>query len=124
VELHDGGRQQRRQEEAVTLIPTADSYVSSGAAGSNYGGGTVLDVDGSPVNIGYLKFNLAPYAGRSVNSASLQLRVSSSGSVGQQNVKLVTDDSCDLSVGLDSSSDGVDIASRETGTTAPRLQNS
>jgi hypothetical protein len=152
--------------ETVTLTATADSYVSSGSTGSNYGSSTLLDVDGSPVIISYLKFDLSAYAGRSITGASLQLRVTSSGSVGTQNVKLVTNDSWTetgvtynnkpalstvlgtlgptskntsytvplsttgiagelggpLSLGLDStSSDGVDLASRETGTTAPKL---
>jgi hypothetical protein len=78
--------------ETVTLTATADSYVSSGAAGTNYGTGTVLSVDNSPVEATYLKFDLSAYAGRTLESATLQLRSAGSGSTGTQNVKLVAND--------------------------------
>ena len=78
--------------ETVTLTATADSYVSSGAAGTNYGTSTVLGVDNSPVEATYLKFDLSAYAGRTLESATLQLRSAGSGSTGTQNVKLVADD--------------------------------
>jgi len=150
---------------SVTLTATADSYVSSGTATSNFGSSTVLNVDASPANISYLKFDLTPYAGRTITGATLQLRCTTSGSTGTQNVKLVADDAWtelgvtygsrpalgtlvgrlgpaaastsyevsldssalqaelggQLSLGLDSSSsDGVDLGSRES-TTPPKL---
>ncbi|WP_308216195.1 CBM96 family carbohydrate-binding protein [Pseudarthrobacter raffinosi] len=153
--------------ETVTLTATADSYVSSGAAGTNYGTSTLLGVDKSPVEVTYLKFDLSAYAGRALESATLQLRSAGSGSKGTQNVKLVADDSWteggitysirpalgtsigtlgptttntnynipltlsgltgelgqQLSLGMDStSSDGLDLNSKEAGSTvAPRL---
>ena len=79
--------------ETVTLTATADSYVTSGAAGTNFGTSTMLGVDNSPVEATYLKFDLSAYAGRTLESATLQLRSAGSGSTGTQNVKLVADDS-------------------------------
>ena len=49
--------------ETVTLTATADSYVSSGAAGTNFGTSVMLGVDNSPVEATYLKFDLSAYAG-------------------------------------------------------------
>ncbi|PNI08974.1 hypothetical protein CXX84_09470 [Arthrobacter sp. AFG7.2] len=79
--------------ETVTLTATADSWVAGGAAATNYGTATTLSVDNSPVELAYLKFDLSTYAGRTVESAILQLRSAGSGSAGKQNVKLVADDS-------------------------------
>ncbi|MHA7178938.1 CBM96 family carbohydrate-binding protein [Arthrobacter sp. MDB2-24] len=77
----------------VTLTAAADSYVSSGAPGTNYGAGTALWVDGSPLEATYLKFDLSAYAGRAIESATLQLTSAENGSAGKQSVKLVADDS-------------------------------
>ncbi|WP_242703671.1 Ig-like domain-containing protein [Arthrobacter sp. D5-1] len=155
--------------QTVTLTATADSFVSGGSTttGTNYGTRTVLGVDANTVEISYLKFDLSAYAGRTVESATLQLRSAGSGSTGKQNVKLVADDSWteggitytnrpvlgaiigtlgptttntnynvplttsalagelgqQLSLGMDSSStDGVDLNSKEAGSTvAPKL---
>ncbi len=79
--------------ETVTLTATADTYVSSGATGTNYGTSTVLGVDSSTEEISYLKFDLSAYAGRTLESAVLQLRSAGNGSAGKQNVKLVATDS-------------------------------
>ncbi len=79
--------------ETVTLTATADTYVSSGATGTNYGTSTVLGVDSSTQEISYLKFDLSAYAGRTLESAVLQLRSAGNGSAGKQNVKLVATDS-------------------------------
>jgi hypothetical protein len=48
-----------------------------------------LGVDNSPVEATYFKFDLSAYAGRTVQSATLQLRSAGSGSTGTQNVKLL-----------------------------------
>ncbi|MCO4238406.1 DNRLRE domain-containing protein, partial [Pseudarthrobacter sp. MDT3-28] len=79
--------------ETVTLTATADSYVTSAAPGTNNGTSTILGVDNSPVEVTYLKFDLSAYAGRTIQSATLQLRSAGSGSTGTQNIKLVADDS-------------------------------
>jgi hypothetical protein len=153
--------------ETVTLTATADTYVSSGASGTNFGTGTVLGVDSSPVEATYFKFDLSAYAGRTLQSATLQLRSAGSGSTGTQNVKVASDAwsetgitynsgrptlgasigtlgptttnttynvsltasalngelGQELSLGLDSSSsDGLDLNSKEAGSTAaPKL---
>ncbi|MDQ0862473.1 CBM96 family carbohydrate-binding protein [Arthrobacter globiformis] len=79
--------------ETITLTATADSYVSSGTTGTNFGTSTTMRVDNSPVEATYLKFDLSPYAGRTLVSARLQLRSGGNGSTGTQNVKLVASDS-------------------------------
>ena len=79
--------------ETVTVPAQEDSYVASGYPSTNYGSASELGIDGSPIEIGYLKFDLSAYAGRPLQGASLQLRVGSSGSTGTQNVKLVSNDS-------------------------------
>ncbi len=78
--------------ETVTLTATADTYVSSGAATVNFGTAPKLAVDNSPVENAYLKFDLSALAGKTIVSAKLQLRATTSGSTGTQNVRLVTDD--------------------------------
>ncbi|WP_411373986.1 Ig-like domain-containing protein [Arthrobacter sp. MPF02] len=75
----------------VTLTAIADSYVLSGST-SNFGSSTLLAVDGSPVTTTYLKFDLTSYADKTITGATLQLRSSTSGSTGTQNVKHVADD--------------------------------
>ncbi|MHA7239780.1 CBM96 family carbohydrate-binding protein [Arthrobacter sp. TMS1-12-1] len=153
--------------QTVTVPAAADTYVSSGAPTTNFGTSVMLGVDSSPVEASYLKFDLSPYAGRTIESATLQLRSAGSGSTGTQNVKVVATDSWteggitysnrpalgtsigtfgpttvntnysvpltvsgltgelgqQLSLGLDSSSsDGLDLSSREAGSAvAPKL---
>ncbi|PTT68675.1 CBM96 family carbohydrate-binding protein, partial [Arthrobacter sp. HMWF013] len=154
--------------QTVTLPAAADTYVSSAVPTTNHGTGSMLGVDNSPVEVTYLKFDLSAYAGRTLESATLQLRSAGSGSTGTQNVKLVADDNWSetgitynarpalgtssigtlgptttntnysvalnagglagelgqqLSLGMDSSSsDGLDLNSKEAGSTAaPKL---
>ncbi|WP_395399700.1 DNRLRE domain-containing protein [Arthrobacter sp. UC242_113] len=76
--------------QTVTLTATADSYVTSASPTTNFGTSTLLGVDNSPVEVTYLKFDLTPYAGRTVQSATLQLRSAGSGSTGTQNVRVAT----------------------------------
>ncbi|MCZ3388533.1 MAG: Ig-like domain-containing protein [Actinomycetia bacterium] len=78
--------------ETVSLTPTADAYVSSGASSSNFGTQTSLMVDGSPDVKSYLKFDLSSVAGRTIQSASLSVPVTTSGSVGTQSVRLTVKD--------------------------------
>ncbi|WP_181037274.1 phytase [Arthrobacter sp. 4R501] len=78
--------------QTVTLAPTADAYVSSAAATTNYGTAPKLAVDNSPVENAYVKFDLSGLAGKTIVSAKLQLRATTSGSLGTQNVRLVTED--------------------------------
>jgi hypothetical protein len=78
--------------QTVTLTATADSYVTSASPTTNFGTSTLLGVDNSPVEATYLKFDLTPYAGRTLQGATLQLRSAGSGSTGTQNVRVVADD--------------------------------
>ncbi|MCK6209405.1 Ig-like domain-containing protein [Georgenia sp. EYE_87] len=153
--------------ETVTLTPTADAFVRSTTPGANYGASNILSADKAPVDVSYLRFDLRPYAGRTVTSATLQLRVTTSGSTGTQTVKLVPETAwtestltystrpatgttlgslasttrhttyvisltaseltaslgSELTLALNSttSSDGVEVASREQASYAPRL---
>ncbi|MGX9900435.1 CBM96 family carbohydrate-binding protein [Arthrobacter sp. SA17] len=140
--------------------------MSSGTTGTNYGTSTALGVDSSPAEVTYLKFDVSAYAGRTLESATLQLHSAGNASVGKQNVKPVASGSWtegvitygirpglgtsigtlgptttntsynvpltvsglgelgqELNLGLDSvSSDGLDLSSREAGSTvAPKL---
>ncbi|KKR80712.1 MAG: hypothetical protein UU26_C0011G0003 [Candidatus Daviesbacteria bacterium GW2011_GWC1_40_9] len=73
-----------------SLLPTADAEVEKNYPDKNYGSSTALEVDNSPVEISYLKFNLTPFAGKEIVSAKLKLRVRNSSS-GIQYVRLVED---------------------------------
>ncbi|MBI4066825.1 DNRLRE domain-containing protein [Candidatus Gottesmanbacteria bacterium] len=80
--------------EKVVIIPEDDTYVSSDAKSRNFGKSEKIAVDGSPVQIAYLKFNLnnPGLVGRTIISARLKLKVTNE-SEGIQQVKAVTDTS-------------------------------
>jgi hypothetical protein len=78
--------------ETVVLTPTQDSYVSGSFPTTNFGTASTLVVDATPDTKSYLKFDLSPYAGRTIQSASLSFSVGSSGSAGQQPVKIANKD--------------------------------
>ncbi len=73
---------------SVVLYPSADSYVTneSGKTGSNFGSSSTLQVDGSPVQLTYMKFDLTSLATKTVNSAQLMIRVTN-GTGGTENIK-------------------------------------
>jgi phosphodiesterase/alkaline phosphatase D-like protein len=77
----------------VDLAPVADTYVSSSATTTNYGTSSTLMVDGDPKQVTYLKFDLTPYAGRELASASLDLRVTSNATQNKPTLRAVADDS-------------------------------
>jgi len=80
----------------ATVATTADTYVDSGNPTTAWGTSTTAWVDNSPINIGYLKFNLTPYAGKTITGATLTVRTtggSTSGSGGTTTVRQVSDDS-------------------------------
>lgn len=60
----------------VRLYPIADTFVSKSNPNTQFGSRTLLEVDGKPVKISYMKFDLTPLAGRRVLSANLNLRIS------------------------------------------------
>lgn len=74
----------------VSLNPIADATVKAATPDTNYGAVTPHEVDGSPVKIVYMKFDLNFLAGKSVTSAKLRLRVTN-GSDSTQIVKHVED---------------------------------
>ncbi|MGX1163238.1 hypothetical protein RKD54_004147 [Pseudarthrobacter sp. SLBN-100] len=79
--------------ETATLTAIADTYVSSATPDTTLGTSTLLGVDFSPVELTYLKFDLpAAPAGKTLQSATLQLWSAGSGSTGKQNIKLVAND--------------------------------
>jgi len=70
----------------VSINPSEDAYVTASSPTVNYGSATTLMVDNSPINITYMKFNLASLAGKSISSAKLRFKVTSP-SVNTQNIK-------------------------------------
>lgn len=64
-----------------TFTPVADSYVSSARPDANYGGSTILKVDGSPILRGYLRFDVRGLTDP-VKSATLRLHSYSSTGTG------------------------------------------
>lgn len=69
--------------EAQNLVATADAYVDSAAASSNYGTAAFLSTDASPsTTTSYLKFDLSAYAGRTLTGASLKVTNASGTSAG------------------------------------------
>lgn len=78
--------------QTVDLLPVADAYVRSDSATRNYGTAQTLIVDGSPVRIAYLKFDLSAYTGKTITSVKLRIRISGA-SAHNQTVKIVNDTS-------------------------------
>lgn len=60
----------------TTLNPVADSYVQADLPGSNFGTAAAVKVDGSPVTVSYLKFDVQGLTGA---PASATLKVSTAG---------------------------------------------
>jgi parallel beta-helix repeat protein len=65
---------------AVTLLPTADSYVEAASPASNNGAKTQVRADGSPYVASYLAFNVP--VGGTITSATLRIWVNSNHSAG------------------------------------------
>lgn len=82
-----------RAAEIVTLNPTADTYVKSSSAGTNYGTATTMYADGDPKKISYLKFDLTSLAGKTVLSAKLRFKVADDSAKTPQTVVEVSDTS-------------------------------
>jgi hypothetical protein len=75
---------------SVTLSPIADAHVADGSPSVNFGSSATLQVDGVPIEITYMKFDLSSLLGQSIDRARLRIFVTdSSGS--EQAVKLVPD---------------------------------
>jgi hypothetical protein len=67
----------------VSVVPSADSYVSSAATSTNFGTALQLRIDGSPDVRSYLVFDLRSVTGV-VGSATLHVYASSSASLGYE----------------------------------------
>lgn len=63
----------------LVLYPTKDAYVREDSPGSNYGNSAALEVDGSPVKISYLEYDLGLIQ-EGVLSAKIRLRITNSSS--------------------------------------------
>jgi hypothetical protein len=66
---------------AVTFTPMADAYVHSNSPNSNYGFTSTLNVDGSPVKISYLMFDVTGITG-AVQSARIRLNCVNGSAIG------------------------------------------
>lgn len=76
----------------VNLNPVADASVRSGEASTNFGTRTTMEINGSPVNLAYLKFDLSSLAGKTVTSAKLRF-IASTDSISTQSIKEVSNTS-------------------------------
>ena len=75
---------------SIILTPIEDSYVDSGTlANTNYGTSPALALDGSPIKMALMKFDLTSLANRAINSALLKVKITDS-STGPYFVKKVT----------------------------------
>jgi hypothetical protein len=66
----------------LTFTPVADSYVSAGNPGTNYGTAATFRVDDSPIVNSYLRFRVSGLAGQPVNQAHLLIHANSASSNG------------------------------------------
>jgi hypothetical protein len=78
------------QTASTTFTPSADSYVDSSNASTNYGSQTQLRADGSPTVRSYLRFDVQGLSG-SVTRATLRIYANSSSSGGYE-VRSVSND--------------------------------
>src|SRR5687767_14624120 len=60
----------------LTFVTEADAHVTPDAPAQNFGAASLLEVDGSPVREGYLKFSLSGVTGKKVTRAMLRLQLS------------------------------------------------
>lgn len=77
---------------ALEFIPLDDSFVRAGSPSSNYGSRESLQVDGDPLKIIYMKFDLTSLAGKAINSAKLRITITDSSS-DRQTIKFVNNTS-------------------------------
>ena len=77
---------------AVTLNPIADAYVVAHSRHANFGSSTDLRVNGSPVEMTYMKFDVSSLLGMSIERARLRIFVTDP-SASEQALKLLPDTS-------------------------------
>ena len=66
----------------VTFTPSADAYVDLSSPTTNYGTGTTLRVDGSPIVNSYLRFTVSGLGSQPVTQAQLKLYANSASTSG------------------------------------------
>ena len=66
------------QTTSITYRAVADAYVNKASPGTNYGASTVLRVDNSPVNHGYLRFDVTGLDNVNNTKATLKIFANSS----------------------------------------------
>jgi hypothetical protein len=60
--------------DTLSFVPSADAHVAQAKPTTNYGTRTMLEVDGNPVLVSYLRFQVQGIAGRNVAGMRLRLR--------------------------------------------------
>jgi len=68
-----------------TATAFQDSFVSKEQPGTNFGNNNKLRIDGNPQRITYLKFDLAPVAGKTIKKATLKLKIPKADGSGSSN---------------------------------------
>jgi beta-glucanase (GH16 family) len=86
------GTQTASAATALTLNPTADTYILATHAGTNYGGASTLRVQGYPWTLSYLKFDVQGLNGATIQTAKLRVYALDTASSGYE-VKSVPDNS-------------------------------
>src|SRR5438093_10491784 len=81
---HRGGKAKAQALPSTTLTfsSTADTYVDSGSATTNFNSSTILRADASAVRITYLRFAVSGVSGRQVQHARLRLGVNTASPAG------------------------------------------
>lgn len=75
---------------SLNLNPIEDAHVRSDLPDNNYGTASNLEIDGSPVEVTYLKFDLTSLANKTLIAAKLRMKVAN-GSGSTQVIKNVND---------------------------------
>jgi hypothetical protein len=76
---------------SVELNPIADAQVEASFPDQNFGGNTTLEVDGKPVKITYLKFDLSGFSPETILSAVLRIKLTNSSNFSQRISNVVDD---------------------------------
>lgn len=73
----------------ITLHPVGDTYVDEDHKQANFNGSPSLVVDGNPIRIAYLKYDLSMLRGRRIKDVWLRLKIASSINAGSANSQYV-----------------------------------
>jgi Chaperone of endosialidase/TGF-beta propeptide len=108
---------------SAQITPSADAYTNSASPTTNFGAGTLLDVDGAS-QLAFIQFNLASIpSGASVSQATLKLYVNAVTTAGSFNVDYVSSTWAENTITFDlAPALGSSIASNVSVTTAAKNQ--